>query len=222
MNEEIERMRGCGVDDVVTKPIHPSELARVLSAHGGSVGNTSDEPVAEDQSAPAPGAQIPREVQELHSTALRVWEELCSEETLTAFGGASGGLPFSQILDLADVFLRSGDSVRRTKLILRAFGTSYEDPLTALDRAKSASDLEGLKYAGHALKGLLLDVGAITSAKIASTIETRCKEGQFDEGAELVETLTDQVLTLARLLAGICGITSCSDRTIGVGLEYEI
>lgn len=204
MNEEIERMRGCGVDDVVTKPIHPSELARVLSAHGGSVGNPSDEPVAEDQSAPAPGAQIPREVQELHSTALRVWEELCSEETLTAFGGASGVLPFSQILDLADVFLRSGDSVRRTKLILRAFGTSYEDPLTALDRAKSASDLEGLKYAGHALKGLLLDVGAITSAKIASTIEAKCKEGRFAEGADLVATLTDQVRTLARLLSGIC------------------
>jgi signal transduction histidine kinase/CheY-like chemotaxis protein/HPt (histidine-containing phosphotransfer) domain-containing protein len=216
MNEEIDRMRGGGVDDIVTKPIHPNELARVLTVYGGGSAEASPIPVAEVELPEQAQTPVTPELHELQTEALEVWERMCADESLDAFGGVDARLPFAQILDLADVYLRSGQSVRRTKLILAAFGPSFEDPITSLGRAKAANDIDGLKYAAHTLKGLLLDVGAVTSAQIASTIEAHCKAGRFAQGAEGVEMLTDQVLTIARLLS------ACSTRLASHGLAHQV
>jgi CheY-like chemotaxis protein/HPt (histidine-containing phosphotransfer) domain-containing protein len=204
MNDEISRMRGCGVDDVVTKPIQPAELARVLTELAGHL--TGDSPAAE-QAAPeltvslhGDSAVVSDEVANLQDIAYRAWRLLRQENTMSDFELLDNEVSFVEIFDIADVFMRSGESVRRTMLILRAFDSSFKNPLGELTQAKSGGDIDSLGSAAHALKGLLLDVGALTSGKLASTIETFCKEGRFEDAAALVTPLVNQVLSIAGLV----------------------
>ena len=211
MSEEIDRMRGCGVDDVVTKPIHPSDLARVLSHYGGLIGTTvqsSSSTKATDSRTVDEVSILSPEVREMQDTACRLWMQLQAGEVFPDFELAQDHVKFAQILDIEDVFIRSGESVRRTKLILQAFSSSFKDPLADLMRAKSRNDLDELKSAAHALKGLLLDVGATTTGELASTVESLCKEGKLTEGASLVTSLVNQVLAIARLIEKLCDSSS--------------
>jgi signal transduction histidine kinase/CheY-like chemotaxis protein/HPt (histidine-containing phosphotransfer) domain-containing protein len=208
MPNETDRMRACGVDDVVTKPIHPSELARALSALTGSTpAKPSTAPINQALHADTDDDQLDpratRELQALQDTSFRMWKQLRSEQSFQDFESAEDEIPFAQVLDIADVFERAGDSSRRTRLILSAFLDSFKEPLSELTKAKSASDTKGLSYSAHALKGLLLDIGAKTSGKIASNIEQFGKQDNFAEGAALVTELGNQVLIIARLVQKI-------------------
>lgn len=106
----------------------------------------------------------------------------------------------SELIDLADVFIRSGDSVRRTKLILKAFSKSYAGPLEALSKAGASKDVSGLMEAAHALKGLLLDVGAKEIGGRAGTIEDLCKRDEGTAAFPLVGRLSRDVYQVAAVL----------------------
>jgi|GEM_PF-1477329 len=204
MNDEISRMRGCGVDDVVTKPIQPTELARVLAELAGHLTGNSEVSVLTKESLTDGTHSDPEspsdEVATLQDTAYRAWRILRQETTMSDFELLDDEVSFVEIFDIADVFMRSGESVRRTMLILRAFDSSFKGPLAELTQAKSARDIDSVRSAAHALKGLLLDVGAVTSGKLASTVESLCKEGRFDDAAALVTPLVNQVLSIAGLV----------------------
>jgi CheY-like chemotaxis protein/HPt (histidine-containing phosphotransfer) domain-containing protein len=208
MTNETDRMRACGVDDVVTKPIHPSELARALSSLTESAPAKPSSPQntrvsGDDNDNDEIDPQAAKELQSLQDTSFRMWRQLRSEQAFLDFESAEDEIPFAQVLDIADVFERAGDSSRRTRLIFSAFLGSFKEPLSELTKAKSASDTKGLTYSAHALKGLLLDIGAKTSGKLASSIEQFGKQDNFAEGAALVTELGNQVLVVARLVQKI-------------------
>lgn len=213
MTDEIDNMRRCGVDDVVTKPIQPTELARVLTTHGGAVWQKGERPAGSDRLDHVRTYDEPElcpEVAQLQDTAFRAWKQLRAETSMADFEVLDDEVSFTQIFDIADVFVRSGESVRRTILILKAFDSSFKGPLADLTRAKTERDLGELKSAAHALKGLLLDVGAVTSGKLASTVESLCKQDKFDEAAALVTSLANQVLSIAGVVSRICEIAQSS------------
>jgi signal transduction histidine kinase/DNA-binding response OmpR family regulator/HPt (histidine-containing phosphotransfer) domain-containing protein len=210
MTDETDKMRACGVDDVVTKPIQPAELARVLTTYGGAVWQAGEAPARADHAHDLSAhdeSEVSPEVAHLQDTALRVWKQLRAEASMADFEILDDEVSFTQIFDIADVFVRSGESVRRTMLILKAFDSSFKAPLADLTRAKAERDLGELKSAAHALKGLLLDVGAVTSGKLASTVESFCKDDKFDEAAALVTSLANQVLSIAGVVGKICEST---------------
>jgi HPt (histidine-containing phosphotransfer) domain-containing protein len=60
-----------------------------------------------------------------------------------------------------------------------------------------------MKSGAHALKGLLLDIGAKAAAEVAAVIEAHGKQGESDKGAEHVGELEAQVVMLARLVEQI-------------------
>jgi CheY-like chemotaxis protein/HPt (histidine-containing phosphotransfer) domain-containing protein len=219
MNDEISRMRGCGVDDVVTKPIQPTELARVLAELAGHVSGSSAAAVQTIQeptdTLSGESAGVSDEVANLQDIAYRAWRLLRQESTISDFELLDDEVSFVEIFDIADVFMRSGESVRRTMLILRAFDSSFKSPLAELTHAKSGRDVDLLRSAAHALKGLLLDVGAVTSGKLASTIETCCKEDRFDDAAALVTPLLNQVLSIAGL------VNKISESSSGQGFDSK-
>jgi HPt (histidine-containing phosphotransfer) domain-containing protein len=98
--------------------------------------------------------------------------------------------------------------VRRTLLILRGFLDCYREQLQKLNDAKQSKNAEELRFASHALKGLLLDIGARASGGLASSIEQLSKDGQGEEGCNLVGSLTKQALLVARLVAQIEQVAS--------------
>jgi signal transduction histidine kinase/CheY-like chemotaxis protein len=203
MSDEMERMRSCGVDDIVTKPIQPSELARVLMEYGGTTCSYQKAvagPQYEAASSSPDELEQSAEVTFLRTTAYHAWRQLKAKMDASDFKVADDEASFTRIFDVADVFMRSGESVRRTMLILRAFDSSFRGPLAELTNAKSERNLEGLKSAAHALKGLLLDSGAAISGELASSIESQCKEGRFDDAAADVTPLVNQVLSVASLV----------------------
>jgi HPt (histidine-containing phosphotransfer) domain-containing protein len=204
MTEEKNHMRQSGIDDVVTKPIEPLELARVL---GEVTGIGSAAPAAtEPSSAGASHATgsvetVPQsEVGSLKDMAYRLWLQLEWDDSASNGGAPSGESEFEQILDIADTYSRSGESARRTRLIFNAFLSSFKDPLAELHQAKTEGDCDKLKRASHALKGLLLDIGAKRAGKLAGAIEQSSKDEKFDEGAQHITSLSTQALTVARLV----------------------
>jgi signal transduction histidine kinase/CheY-like chemotaxis protein/HPt (histidine-containing phosphotransfer) domain-containing protein len=201
MTEEAEHMKSCGVDDVVTKPIEPPALARVLERLMGvttTASSLKQEPVLEETRLPAQ-----TESEALLATVLRAWEKVRGAADLLDCALRDAGLPVERVLDVEDVYERSGESVRRTRLILNAFLSSYKDPLAELLRSVSAQDSVAVKSGAHALKGLLLDIGAKAAAEVAATIEAHGKQGESELGAQHVGELEAQVVMLARLVEQI-------------------
>ena len=78
------------------------------------------------------------------------------------------------IIDIQGVFERSGDSLRRTGLILSGFIDSYDEPLTTMEKVSlPVDDPVSFRRTVHSLKGLLLDAGAQSAAHLAAILEEK-------------------------------------------------
>jgi CheY-like chemotaxis protein len=206
MADEKDRMRQSGVDDIVTKPILPSELSRVLQ-HLTGVGVVEGGVKPSPESAVSPGRVVansepvpqatscentPTGSSELDSLCQLVGEvvqEVASVESFGAEAQTVGATPF----DVADVFMRSGDSARRSKLIFKAFARSFSEPLQALSTGGEEKEVGKVKEAAHALKGLLLDIGAKDVGGLAADIEDACKRGEGECAFQKVPQLSREV-----------------------------
>jgi len=211
MQDEKERMKGCGIDEVVTKPIEPSELARVLQKLAGI---TPTQPMG---TAPKTKGHAIDSVDGLLDLTSRLWRQMESEgNTAELFGHydpndqhvssenrAQRVITLDEILDVSDVFHRSGESIRRTKLIFNAFLQSFKDQLARLSSAKNDKKPHDLQSASHALKGLLLDIGAKGPGHLAGSMEALCKQDQGETAMQLVTALINQTLTVASLVEKI-------------------
>lgn len=147
--DEQQAMRQSGIDSIVTKPVSPAELRRVIMACSGG----SSSSATQANSATSVERALMRVVREAYGTPT----------------------PGMEILDISGIFERSGHSLRRTRMILKAFVSAYGSPRDALAAAAAQGDMPGASRAAHALKGLLLDVGATAVAEAASRLEQRCK-----------------------------------------------
>jgi signal transduction histidine kinase/CheY-like chemotaxis protein len=232
MTDEMSRMRAFGVDDVVTKPLDPLRLGEVLQRLTGHGKVASPETVKPATSSPAPLT-----ANDLTELGLRLWRQIAKrdEEVAQLFGlsdDPSSPEDFQRVLDIPDVIDRSGDSVRRTLLIFQGFLDCFREQLTKLGEAKQKGNVEEIRFAAHALKGLLLDVGARATGGLASSLEQDCKKGDADSAQGRVSALTKQTLLVSRLITQVSRVatgeqsTDTSERLTSPsktedGIEYE-
>jgi CheY-like chemotaxis protein len=201
MREEAEEMRKSGVNGVITKPIEPKQLAQSLEdipARPGAEALASMSTSVHDSLGSRASWET---IDDLADLVRRVWRRLeIDEERLLIAEVEQGEWSIEQMLDVKDVYTRVGDSTKRVQLILRVFSESFKEQLTQIVSARSEADPKELQYAAHAIKGLLLDVGAKQPAAIASLIEAMCKRGEVEEAKKLITPLSEQVLVVARLV----------------------
>lgn len=162
--EECSKMLASGIDHILTKPINPKRLTRLLSQISYDTERTADG-YSSDQS----DSDIIAELCQLtENLALRVAE--LNDELSKMMPNEVA----SSIVDIQGVFERSGDSLKRTGLILSGFMESFKEPLEYLEAAVlPVSDPQTFRRHAHSLKGLLLDVGAQTAANLAAELESK-------------------------------------------------
>lgn len=123
-------------------------------------------------------------VEDLHAIVIRACEEL-------GVGPEEHG---EILIDLDSIYLRSGNSTRRTLLIMRAYLSCFEEVIGRLEDALAHQDRKALRDAVHTQKGLLLDVGAAQYCRLASEIEKECPAASSDQ----LTTRTRQMEECAR------------------------
>jgi two-component system sensor histidine kinase BarA len=205
MTEEVSRMRNFGVDDVVTKPLDPLRLGQVIQKL------TGQSSASQNKVSPK-STTLSLTEDELAELSYRIWTQVAKKDDsiIELFSLSEDPVSpedFQRVLDIADVIDRSGNSVRRTLLIFNGFIECFREQLQKLHDAKHNRDVEQLRFASHALKGLLLDVGARASAGLASSIEQMCKTSD-EEGFAHISQLTKQTLFVSRLISQIHNIAS--------------
>jgi len=124
----------------------------------------------------------------------RLWEEVRAPYARTSSNESEEGI------DIIDVFERSGDSPRRTKLMLNAFLGSYHEPLAKLQNIHESRSTRELTLAAHSLKGMLLDVGAKHAAHLAGTIEKLLQTGDAATAERSYEVFTSETASIATLI----------------------
>ncbi len=221
MTDEISRMREYGVDDVVTKPLDPLKLGEVIQR---LTGQQTVSTATEDRATQAIPASSTQDLVEL---ALRLWRHVARRKSDVSelFGlsdDPTGPEDLQRVLDIPDVLERSGDSVRRTLLIFRGFMECFREQLVRLGEAKQAENSEEIRFAAHALKGMLLDVGARISGDLASSIEHLAKQGEIAEAASSINQLTKQTLMVSRLVGQIARLADSPEKNTGVGSPLSI
>jgi signal transduction histidine kinase/CheY-like chemotaxis protein len=201
MTEEVSRMRQFGVDDVVTKPLDPIKLGAVIQKLTGQATNSRE------RSNIIP---TPKQITEadLSQMSLRLWTQIAKRDDslIELFGLSEDPMSpedFQRVLDIEDVLERSGNSIRRTLLIFGGFLECFREQLQKINEAKQSRDIDSLRFSSHALKGLLLDVGARASGSLASSIEKHCKNGESEQALGLVNQLIKQILLVSRLVLQI-------------------
>jgi signal transduction histidine kinase/CheY-like chemotaxis protein len=154
--EQRKAMHNSGVSLVVPKPVTPNGLDEALKIFL--------DPAARSPSQSRIQARGDDHV--IYEIVAEFSPQNCSQDDNSGF-----------TLDLADTFERSGESLRRTKMILASFLTAYTAPLAKLEAALENGDLSSAIIPAHSMKGLLLDVGAKKAAQIAASIEAASRAG---------------------------------------------
>ena len=185
--EEHVRFKQGGIDYVVTKPLRPADLDAALTALTSSQG-------IEQLSTPSESSQPLSIDHALRDLTGRLWEEVRATNSSSSTDNSSDGI------DIIDVFERSGDSPRRTKLMLNAFLGSYHEPLTTLRKMADAESAKELTLAAHSLKGMLLDVGAKHAAHLAGTIEKSLQTGDAATAERSCQIFTCETASIATLI----------------------
>jgi two-component system sensor histidine kinase/response regulator len=172
--EECSKMLASGIDHILTKPINPKRLNRLISqiSYNSEVSSTTEGEEQSDRDIIEELCQITEKVtQRLADVGAEITE-------VTPQNGAA-------VVDIQGVFERSGDSLRRTGLILSGFIESYEEQLSIIEETTlPVSEPTSFRRTVHSLKGLLLDAGAQVAAQLASVLE--------EKAAQEPDTITDQ------------------------------
>jgi CheY-like chemotaxis protein len=116
--EECSKMLASGIDHIITKPISPKRLSRLISQITCEV--------EKDEDANSLGQSDRDILQELCRTAALLAKRI--QTTTKEEASDNTATPLATI-DIPDVFERSGNSLRRTGLILNGFLDSYQLPL---------------------------------------------------------------------------------------------
>ena len=84
--------------------------------------------------------------------------------------------------------------------LFNSFETSAEERMQNLNKAFENSDEENIKHEAHALRGLYGNIGAIKMFGVASELEQKTKNNQFDDARQLVSQLEELYPETLKLL----------------------
>jgi CheY-like chemotaxis protein/HPt (histidine-containing phosphotransfer) domain-containing protein len=196
MHDENVTFTEAGVDGVVTKPIDPLKLADTLRQ---MCSRKPRRVVAERK--PLQPKKESGIIEETHEFLRRQWHQMISEiPSVELTTSTLENQPIEAVLNLIEIFERVGNSLRRTRLVLEGFVQSYQELLSRTLRTKESGDLKAMGRAAHALKGLLLDIGAKTSSQLAGRLEAIASSGDFAGATEIITPLSQQTLVVVRLV----------------------
>jgi signal transduction histidine kinase/CheY-like chemotaxis protein/HPt (histidine-containing phosphotransfer) domain-containing protein len=189
-------LQEAGIDGVVVKPIEPrllaSEVSRLLS-------NITTPLAIHPRMAETSVVQLDVHLDQYISELLT--QIFAQREVKT--GTDVAALNPSTVLNLPTLYRRLGRSLTRTKLVLDASETSVKDQLAALNTAVAGNSPEDLRRVAHALRGLLLDVGATQSGQTATEIENLCEAGRIADAIEKVPSLREEAGLVIRLIPSV-------------------
>lgn len=202
--EECSRMLASGIDHIITKPISPRRLSRLLSQISCEVEVEKSEGEQEKSQH-----EIVEELCRIaHSVGERV--SAITEEVLSVYA-----VPGEALIDVQDIYERSGNSLRRTELIINGFLECYSEPLQALNATTvPVADPKTFRRVVHSLKGILLDVGAKHAAELAGCLEKASVETPASVTLEQIHDLhgaiARTVLVLQELVAALPSVEAVS------------
>ena len=200
--EELLNMRRSGIDQIITKPIDPEELRRIVRAcSGASFATTSL-------------AKNDKKETSVEKALLKIVNRLSAE-----YGEQTNHLESSSLIDIKGIFERSGQSLRRTRMILMAFLSAYGAQRDLIIQHATQYDAYKLKRALHTIKGLLLDVGADSAAALTAQLEELCANST---GLDIQhEQLTHLINSLSRV-ASLIGLIVAEIPLKGDGLAEAV
>ena len=181
LEAEQRKIMAAGASGIVTKPLHPRDVERVLQQVRGS------QPV---QKVPPSGATA------VSGDFVRdVESAVCRQLGVEGQGRT--------LLDVRDLFERSGESPRRSLLILRSFMGCYQRVLDELSEAERAGSAMELARVAHALKGLTAEVGAWELSSKAAHLETLGQANRVDDLLPLVPELKGDTEVVAAAIESV-------------------
>jgi signal transduction histidine kinase/CheY-like chemotaxis protein len=196
MHDENVTFTEAGVDGVVTKPIDPLKLADTLR----QMCSRKPRRVVAERKLLQPKKESGI-IEETHEFLRRQWHQMISEiASVELTTSTLENQPIEAVFNLIEIFERVGNSLRRTRLVLEGFVESYQELLSRTLRTKESGDLKAMGRAAHALKGLLLDIGAKTSSQLAGRLEAIASSGDFAGATEIITPLSQQTLVVVRLV----------------------
>lgn len=161
--EECSKMLASGIDHILTKPINPKRLSRLISQITYDTDSryaTTTEPLS-DYDIIAELCQLTENLVDRAGDLRSAIESALPADAVTP-------------IDIQGVFERSGDSLKRTGLILSGFLESYEEQLAIMEAsALPLVEPTAFRRTVHSLKGLLLDAGAQVAADLAASLEDK-------------------------------------------------
>jgi signal transduction histidine kinase/CheY-like chemotaxis protein len=193
LEDERQRIITAGADDILSKPFRPQELQRILELVSPTRVDNSTIVAVSLPVAPDPVHAFVQDIKGAMRKRL--------------------GTDDGELLDVHDLFERSGDSPRRTLLILKSFIECYRPVLDELHEAEQGARTDDLGRVAHKLRGLFAEVGAKgVSAKAAHLEElSRDAEGHThapEQMVSLVPSLLDEAERVAEAVESV--LQECS------------
>jgi CheY-like chemotaxis protein len=198
---ERNRIFAAGANGILTKPLDPKDLERQLEDIERRSVPTVTDGSATTVSAVSPGAQVAGvAAPDAESPFVAAVEHILLAQRAEERGPG---------IDIRDVFSRSGESPRRTLLMMRSFVSCYADILAGLKYVEGSSTAEELGKSAHALKGLLAEAGVKETRALAYDVEKLGEEGKL---AEIIPLLPDLVTSTEQVAAVVATIVGSFDK----------
>ncbi len=166
MAQDVEQSRAAGMNDHVTKPIAPDRLMAALAKWVQLPVGRTGKPASMAAAAAPQAGELPADLLALTS--------LDAREGVRRIGGKA-------------------DAYRKQ---LRRFREHYPDAVAQLQRLATQQSLRQAEEYCHALKGVTGNIGARALYEQVAAIDSRLKQGELPEAAELerLQALLRQVL----------------------------
>jgi signal transduction histidine kinase/CheY-like chemotaxis protein len=185
-------------DGYISKPMTPAGLAeiinKVLKLHEFEKRNIDN---------PKKDTEVIETEADLINIANSVFTEISPQSLSTK----ESWFQCYQLLDIEEVYYRSGASVQITLNIFKAFLLSYREHLKKLSKAAAECNQSDMKVAGNTLKGLLLDVGAKHASTLTDELLRSCDTQMpaKDEILSQSDALIESTMLAARIIEKIYG-----------------